>query len=152
MKSSKIAAPWSVFVVDRCLLGATLVFLCLAMPGCGAKDTGRYRVSGSVTYQGNPVQHGTIMFEPDTSKGNSGGAGSAVIINGKFDSDQGGIGCTGGPQIVSIQGFSGNDIDPEYAPYGTPIGGGKSYIKSFDFSDNENIEQDFEMADVIDAK
>ncbi|QDV67324.1 hypothetical protein Poly24_10170 [Rosistilla carotiformis] len=129
---------------------ASVIPLIMMMIGCGPSGIERYPISGTVTYQGQPVKHGTIMFEPDTSKGNSGAAGSATIVDGKFDSATEGTGFTGGPQIVSIQGFSGVDANPEYAPYGTPIGEGKSYIKSFDFPENEAVEQDFEMADVID--
>ncbi|WP_153557422.1 hypothetical protein [Roseimaritima sediminicola] len=120
--------------------------------GCGGSDVDRYQASGTVTYQGNPVPQGTIMFEPDTSKGNSGAAGMAMIVEGRYDTaSEGGKGISGGPQIVTIQGFDGVDPNPEYAPYGSPIGGGKSYIKRFDFPEAQAIEQDFEMADVVDG-
>ncbi|WP_417732729.1 hypothetical protein [Rosistilla oblonga] len=136
---------------SRLLRLASAIPLIVLMTGCGPTGIERYPISGTVTYRGQPVKHGTIMFEPDASKGNSGAAGSATIVDGKFDSSADGTGFTGGPQIVSIQGFSGVDANPEYAPYGTPIGEGKSYIKSFDFPENEAVEQDFEMADVIDG-
>ncbi|TWT73998.1 hypothetical protein [Allorhodopirellula solitaria] len=142
----------SLSVVARSLRIVAFAGFTLVIAGCGPSEPGRYQISGNVTYQGDPVQHGTIMFEPDTSKGNSGAAGSAAIVDGKFDSAQDGTGFSGGPQIVSIQGFSGENVNPEYAPYGTPIGEGKSYIKAFDFSENEDVQQDFEMADVIDAR
>ncbi|MFG0262368.1 MAG: hypothetical protein ACF788_08255 [Novipirellula sp. JB048] len=130
---------------------AILTGLGLTTIGCGPSGPERHRISGTVTYQGNPVPHGTIMFEPDSAKGNSGAAGSAMIIEGRFDSAEGGTGFTGGPQIVSIQGFSGVDVNAEYAPYGAPIGGGTSYIKSFDFPEQGDVQHDFEMADVLDA-
>ncbi|QDS96730.1 hypothetical protein FF011L_55430 [Roseimaritima multifibrata] len=119
--------------------------------GCDSSGVQRYRFSGTVSYQGKPVPQGTIMLEPDTSKGNSGAAGSAAIVDGRFDSSANGTGFTGGPQIVSIQGFDGVNPEPDFAPYGAPIGKGKSYIKPFDFPE-EDVEMDFEMADVIDAK
>lgn len=124
----------------------------LLLVGCGGSDLERYRASGTVTYQGSPVSQGTIMFEPDTSKGNSGAAGMAMIVDGQYDTQaEGGKGISGGPQIVSIQGFDGIDPNPEYAPYGSPIGKGESYIKRFDFPAGQAVEQDFEMADVIGA-
>ncbi|QEG39783.1 hypothetical protein UC8_17810 [Roseimaritima ulvae] len=127
--------------------------MALLLLGCGGSDVQRYRASGAVTYQGKPVSQGTIMFEPDTSKGNSGAAGMAMIIDGQYDTEaEGGKGISGGPQIVSIQGFDGVDPNPEYAPYGSPIGKGESYIKRFDFPAAQAVKQDFEMADVITAR
>jgi hypothetical protein len=83
--------------------------ICCLSLGCGG--TG-HRVSGKVTFQGQPVPAGKIYFTPDSSKGNSGPAGYAEIRNGEYDtSSSGGRGVTGGPVIVSIEGF-----DPSAKP------------------------------------
>lgn len=120
-----------------------------AAGGCQKSDDGRYRFSGTVTYRGVPVPIGSIMFEPDSSKGNSGPAGSAAINDGKFDSDLNGSGFVGGPHVVTIQGFNGENPDPDFAPHGAPIGGGRSFIQQLDLP-SEDVELKFEMADLVD--
>ena len=49
------------------------------------------------------------MFEPDNLQGNSGPAGHADIVNGRFDTRQSGRGTTGGPHVIAITGYG----DPE---------------------------------------
>lgn len=129
------------------LLGLGL--LVLASSGCQPSDEGRYRFSGTVTYRGEPVPIGSIMLEPDSSKGNSGPAGSAAITDGKFDSSAHDSGFVGGPHVVTIQGFSGENPDPDFAPHGAPIGGGRSFIQRLDLP-TEDVELNFEMADLVD--
>lgn len=129
------------------LLGLGL--LVLASSGCQQRDEGRYRFSGTVTYHGAPVPIGSIMLEPDSSKGNSGPAGSAAITDGKFDSSAHGSGFVGGPHVVTIQGFNGENPDPDFAPHGAPIGGGRSFIQRLDLP-TEDVELNFEMADLVD--
>ncbi len=51
--------------------------------GCGGDDlTRRYSASGSVTYKGEPLESGEIIFAPVDP--NQGFAASAVIQNGSF--------------------------------------------------------------------
>jgi hypothetical protein len=78
---------------------------CLAL-GCGSEKS--YRVTGKVTFKGQPVPTGKIYFMPDGAKGNSGPTGFADIKDGRFDtSASGGRGTVGGPVIIAIEG-----IDP----------------------------------------
>ena len=111
---------------------ALVAVVCLGSTGCGESGPKRYRISGTVTYKGEPVPAGTVMFEPDSSAGNSGAPGSAAIKDGKFDSAEDGAGFIGGPHRITIQAFDGKNPDPEYTPYGNPIGDGDLYVKSFD--------------------
>lgn len=54
--------------------------------GCSQGDgIPRYRVSGTVTFGGNPVPAGMIYFNPDMKKGNNGPPGFAEISAGRFD-------------------------------------------------------------------
>ncbi len=77
----------------------------LLMAGCGGGDgPERYDLSGTVTFAGKPVPAGSIVFQPDTSKGNSGPQGVADIRDGKYDTSDG-KGLIGGPHIVRITGF-----------------------------------------------
>ncbi|MEQ1828667.1 MAG: hypothetical protein ABL921_22080 [Pirellula sp.] len=73
--------------------------------GCGSGER-RYDISGTVTFKGKPVPEGYIVFEPDSSKGNSGGPGKAKILDGKYDtSAEPDSGVLGGPHVVRITGF-----------------------------------------------
>lgn len=81
-----------------------------------------YNVSGLVTYEGKPIPRGHVQFRPDTSQGNSGPAGSATIIDGKYSTAQGGRGIVGGPHTVLISGYDGNSAkEPEMMPMGSPL-------------------------------
>ena len=80
--------------------------LCALVMGCGKSDG--YRVSGKVTFMGNPVPSGKIYFTPDGKKGATGAAGFADIRNGQYDtSADGGRGAPSGPVVIGLEG-----IDP----------------------------------------
>jgi hypothetical protein len=82
------------------------------LSGCGQKG-GTYHVSGSVTFNGNPVPAGKIYFMPDNSKGNSGATGYANIVDGKYDTAaDGGKATVGGAMIVRIEGFDPSSQAP----------------------------------------
>ena len=73
--------------------------------GCGQDGPRRYHLSGKVTYQGQPVPTGQIMFEPDSTKGNRGPQGFAEIHEGTYNTDAVGKGAISGAMIVTIIGF-----------------------------------------------
>jgi hypothetical protein len=59
--------------MKRMLPYMAVVFLC----GCGPSDPGLYKISGTVSFDGQPVEKGTIVFEPvDSIPGN--GAGGEI--------------------------------------------------------------------------
>jgi hypothetical protein len=92
------------------LYGIVPVLMCCLVLGCGAGNT--YRVSGKVTFKGQPVPSGKIYFFPDGSKNNTGPTGYANIKDGQYDtSDSGGRGAAGGPVIIAVEG-----IDPSGPP------------------------------------
>lgn len=79
--------------------------LCCLITACKPTDGKRYRVSGLVTHAGKPVPLGRILFEPDTSQGNSGPQGFAAIDNGRYDTAADfSRGAVGGPTLVRIEG------------------------------------------------
>jgi hypothetical protein len=95
-----------------CLMTAAIVAACSA--GCGGDKTNR--ISGQVTFNGQPVPAGKIYFMPDGSKGNSGATGYADIKDGNYDtSSTGGMGTVSGPMIVAIEG-----LDPSAPGKATP--------------------------------
>lgn len=78
--------------------------------GCGGDGT--YRVSGKVTFKGQPVPAGKIYFMPDSSQGNSGPTGYADIKDGTYDTSlKGSVGCPPGAVIIAVEG-----IDPNSPP------------------------------------
>lgn len=101
-----------------CLMAAC----CAIASGC-AKEEGpqRYRVSGTVTHRGNHVPIGVIQFRPDASQGNSGPPGFADIKDGVFDTDLSGKGTIGGPHLITIDAFTGQNINPDVRPNGDPL-------------------------------
>lgn len=90
------------------------VFLALAalslLGGCGKQGPGRYELSGKVTFQGQPVPKGYMLFAPDHDKGNNGPGAKAGIMNGSY-SMMPGQGMVGGPHIVTIVGTDGVPFD-----------------------------------------
>jgi hypothetical protein len=93
---------------------AALFLLASLAVGCGG-GTGN-RLSGKITFNGQPVPAGKIYIVPDTSKGNKGEAGYADIVNGTYDtSAEGGKGGVTGAVIIKIEG-----IDPKPPPGAEP--------------------------------
>lgn len=91
----------------RFRLVTTLLVAMVFIAGCSRTDgPERYKVSGSVQFKGQPVPAGTIIFEPDPSKGNSGPASYAQIKEGRYATERG-QGCVGGPCLVRIAGADG---------------------------------------------
>lgn len=77
--------------------------------GCGGGDgPARFRLSGTVSVDGQPVPFGEVIISPDGSKKNSGPQGRAPIKDGKFDTAAaGGMGVGGGPSVIRVNGLSG---------------------------------------------
>jgi len=78
----------------------------MVIAGCGGDDGPKVHLNGIVTYDGQPIPRGQIMFAPDTSKGNSGPGSAAVIENGKYTTRDG-LATVGGAHVVRIEGFDG---------------------------------------------
>ncbi len=87
--------PGSIFST---VIAATL------LAGCSGGDTQtRYRVSGEVRFNGQPVQYGEVLFTPDGAQGNSGAQGIAEIKNGRYDTQGSRApGVAGGPTVVVV--------------------------------------------------
>ncbi|MGE3807700.1 MAG: hypothetical protein AB7K24_23810 [Gemmataceae bacterium] len=83
--------------------------------GCGQSD-GRHQIKGTITWQGNPVPAGSIVFEPDTAKGNQGPAGVAEIHEGRFITGPE-FGARSGPHIARFQLCDGKS-QGDMAPHG----------------------------------
>ncbi len=112
--------------------------------GCGPEDPRGKHVRGSVTFKGAPVPAGDIQFLP--KPGNTGPAGSAKIIDGKFDTAAvGGKGTVGGPHQVIINGFDGQADPDAELPLGKPIF--KDFKVDFDIpTEGEGTSKDFDVS------
>lgn len=84
----------------------TLLFVAVFLVGCGdAHGPQPFDVRGTVMFDGRPVPHGLIYFDPDAARGNDGVQGSATIDDGSYDTCQTGKGIGGGAYKVRIIGF-----------------------------------------------
>jgi hypothetical protein len=77
----------------------------------GCSDDAGFYLEGKVSYQGQPIPAGEIVFAPDTSQGNHGPGTMARIQNGRYETGRG-KGHVGGPYILTINAFNGQS-DPE---------------------------------------
>jgi len=113
MKSSQPRPGYGLRLGERVLSGSLFPVLLLlpallSVLGCGGSgQDGRMPLNGSVTYDGQPVPYGDIVFTPDGSKGNSGPQGFASIVDGKYDTRKGalGKGVAGGPMQLRVSAF-----------------------------------------------
>jgi hypothetical protein len=75
-----------------------LGFVCILFSGCGSDGLGRQPISGTVNFDGAPIEKGTINFSPvDTAPTSTGGP----IEAGKFSFDRT-KGLPAGKYLVSI--------------------------------------------------
>jgi hypothetical protein len=88
-----------------------------AVAGCGPAGPARHPVEGAVTYAGKPLPRGTIRFDPDGTKGNTGPVGMAEIVDGRYATKaDGGRGPLQGPLVVWISGYPPADPAKEFQP------------------------------------
>ena len=87
-----------------------LAALSLLATGCAPEDVERYDLRGAVTFRGQPVPKGYMIFQPDTAKGNRGPGSKAGLFDGRYETMPG-QGHIGGPHIVSIVGTDGIPFD-----------------------------------------
>lgn len=115
--------------------------LCLLL-GCGEPAAQRYHVSGRITWDGQPLKAGYITFNPDSTKGNTGPQGIALIADGVFDTRlKGGRGVSPGDQILDVSGYDGMNTT-EDSPLGRLVFVGYKRAESIN---NDNFNLDIEI-------
>ena len=89
------------------ILVPALALVTALLVGCGKRGSDAlYEISGSVTFAGQPVPAGRIVFEPDEAQGAAGMVSIADIENGIYRTrPRRGFG--GGPCRVTIYGTDG---------------------------------------------
>lgn len=92
--------------------------------GCGDTGPQRYTRSGQVTFNGQPVAKGEIVFMPDRDKGGSGPGATVTFEGGKYQTP-GDMGTFSGPHIVMVSGFDGqppnNEVPELVHPWGNTL-------------------------------
>lgn len=82
-----------------CLLAISLLV------GCGGEKV--YHLTGTVTFKGQPIPEGYIVFEPDGSQGNQGQSGKGAIRDGRFSTrGEEGMPIIGGPHVIRVVAHS----------------------------------------------
>jgi hypothetical protein len=102
---------------SRRAVAMTCALLMAASAGCSG-ETGprRYRVRGTVTYDGQPLQFGRISFVPDAAKGTKGPPGYALVREGRYDTNAvNGKGAVPGAIRVLITGYDYSSPEEEEA-------------------------------------
>jgi hypothetical protein len=82
----------------------TATTICLGLAGCEGDGLERHQVSGTVSYQGRPVEYGTIVFEPEASAGQIAPTSFARIESGKYQTERAESPTTG-RYNVRVMGF-----------------------------------------------
>lgn len=101
----------------------TIVTVLTATSGCGSRrvESEKCEVRGAATFGGKPILDGFVTFEPDVSKGNQGRGGSAVIRNGRYDTQDNGRGFHRGSVTVQVFGFDGIAAAKTDSGHGKPL-------------------------------
>jgi hypothetical protein len=98
---------------------ALLLGILFLLSGCSDQAPERFDGSGTVTFKGQLVPAGQVVFSPDLSKGNDGPQGYADIKGGRYDTRETSTGAPSGAVVVRIEGFDGQ-VQPDW-PYGKPL-------------------------------
>ena len=84
----------------------TALLFAVAAIGCGESKDPVYPVTGTVTYDGTPVENGSIVFDPADGKGVSAMAG---IVNGEISGE-----VPAGEKILRISAVRTNGKKDQY--------------------------------------
>ncbi len=92
--------------MNRFLAGTVVALAIVSFASCNRSSGPQlHDLSGTVTFNGEPVKLGKMTFVPNSQAGNAGPAGHAEIGDGRFDTRRNGRGTVGGPHIVYIEGY-----------------------------------------------
>lgn len=97
----------------------------LTCTGCGGDGVRITDVSGTVNFAGNPIPFGEIEFIPNAVLNHKGPSGSAEIVDGKFDTSDGGRGVVVGPHQLRITAYksrpTGNEDETKTSEQEPPV-------------------------------
>ncbi|QDU10435.1 hypothetical protein [Gimesia aquarii] len=90
------------------MIGLSFLFL----SACGENGVERHEVSGTATFDGQPIVFGTIQFIPKLDNEKEAPTGSATIENGKYHTDEG-QGIVSGPHEIRVTAYPSKLVDSE---------------------------------------
>jgi hypothetical protein len=95
----------------------TLLVVSLLLTGCGTSTPPLAEVSGTVSYRGQPLPGGVIVFTPDPAKGSSGPLASSVLqSDGSFVLQTGtATGAAAGWHRITVVSIRDPEVNP--GPY-----------------------------------
>jgi predicted small lipoprotein YifL len=94
---------------------AALLVIVVSFSGCGPRGPQRFQLEGKVTFDGKTVPSGTIRFEPDSTKGNTGPVGYTAIKDGRYTTAmEGSKGSLKGPIVAFLTGGPAPDPKVEF--------------------------------------
>ena len=107
------------------LLGLLGVALAIGLvywfwPAASETSKNTVHLQGTVSFQGQPLAAGLIVFEPDAARGAFGTQGFATITNGEFDTRRNGKPAAIGASIARITGGDGKGVEA-FTPYGSML-------------------------------
>jgi hypothetical protein len=126
--------------------GRTLILTAAILIGVAACGPGNglnlAPVRGKVTYKGEPLKNGTVMFEPDESAGNTGPQAIGTITrDGTYilSSSDAGDGAVVGMHKVGILGIDAEPTGAEALP--SPAQDGLKYLQAKTQADLKSVSQ-----------
>lgn len=103
----------------RAFIICTYAAILTAIAGCGSGNGLHLaKVRGKVTYKGQPITYGTIMFEPDSARGTNGpSAVGSITRDGSFimSTEESGDGAIVGLHRVAVVGLEAMPDAPQKA-------------------------------------
>ncbi|QDU38534.1 hypothetical protein Mal4_28630 [Maioricimonas rarisocia] len=91
----------------------TVLPLTVLLVGCTGSGIATGDMSGTVTFNGEPVPYGTIEFHPASESENPGPTVSTEIHNGTFDTAESGTAVVRGPLEIRITAYPSEPADLE---------------------------------------
>jgi len=127
----------------RGLMMVLMAAILIGVAACGS-DNGLNLapVRGKITYKGEPLKNGTVMFEPDESKGNKGPQAMGTLkSDGTYilSSQDAGDGAVVGMHRVGILGIDPNPVSAEALP--SPETDPLKYLQAKTQADLKTIKQ-----------
>ena len=105
-------------------IGPFVALAGFALAGCGEAGPQPVHLHGQVTYRGEPVPAGSIVFQSDADQGGERLRSIAAINNGAYDTrSEGDTGVLPGSVRVFVEGYDGKAMQtlPDEPSLGNPL-------------------------------
>ncbi len=131
-------------LVSRLRCAGALSIVCLLTVGCGGSADKKIAVSGSASFDGEPIENGEIEFKPTESGGRP---AVGTIVGGKYRiSEQ--FGAKPGNYSVSITARRQTEVQGPGNPYATDAVATEQYIPP-KYNANTTLQVDISAASAV---